>query len=126
MLKYTRKVHFIENDEFVLLTKDKIQIFDAFRQPVQRKIFDVTWDAESAEKDGYEHFTLKEIHEQPQSIKETLSRRIDENYKINLEGVDFTDEEFKAFDKIYIVACGTAYHAALIGKYVIEKFNFQF
>lgn len=122
LLKYTRKVHFIENDEFVLLTKDKIQIFDAFRQPVEREVFEVTWDAESAEKDGYQHFTLKEIHEQPKSFKETLSRRIDNDYNINLEGVDFTEEEFKSFDKIYIVACGTAYHAGLLGKYAIEKF----
>lgn len=122
LLKYTRKVHFIENDEFVLLTKDGVQIFDEFRQPVEREVFEVTWDAESAEKDGYQHFTLKEIHEQPQSFKETLSRRIDGDYNINLEGVDFTDEEFRSFDKIYIVACGTAYHAGLLGKYAIEKF----
>ncbi len=122
LLKYTRKVHFIENDEFVLLTKDKIQIFDAFRQPVEREVFHVTWDAEAAEKEGYEHFTLKEIHEQPKAVSETLSRRIDDQFNISLEGVDFTDEQFRNFDKIYIVACGTAYHAGLLGKYAIEKF----
>lgn len=122
LLKYTREVKFIENDEFVVLSKDEIQIFDAFRQPVKRDVFEVTWDAESAEKEGYEHFTLKEIHEQPKSIKETLSRRLIDGNDINLEGVTFTDEEFRNFNKIYIVACGTAYHAGLIGKYVIEKF----
>lgn len=122
LLKYTKKVHFIENDEFVLLTPEKIEIFDAFRQPVEREVFEVTWDAESAEKEGYEHFTLKEINEQPKSVKETLSRRIDKELNINLEGVDFSDEMFKSFDKIYIVACGTAYHAGLLGKYAIEKF----
>ncbi len=122
LLKYTKKVHFIENDEFVLLTKDEIKIFDAFRMPVEREVFEVTWDAESAEKEGYQHFTLKEIHEQPKSIKETLSRRLTEDNEINLEGVTFTDEMFKEFTKIYIVACGTAYHAGLIGKYAIEKF----
>lgn len=122
LLKYTRKVHFIENDEFVLLTNDKIQIFDAFRQPVDREVFHVTWDAEAAEKEGFTHFTLKEIHEQPKSVKETLSRRIDADWNIELEGLNITDEQFKNFNKIYIVACGTAYHAGLIGKYAIEKF----
>lgn len=122
LLKYTRKVHFIENDEFVVLTKDKIEIYDAFRQLQEREIFEVTWDAEAAEKEGYQHFTLKEIHEQPKSAKETLHRRINDDYTLNLEGVDFTDEMYKQFNKIYIVACGTAYHAGLIGKYAIEKF----
>lgn len=122
LLKYTRKVHFIENDEFVLLTKDKVEIYDEFRQLQKREIFEVTWDAEAAEKEGYPHFTLKEIYEQPKSVRETLSRRITKKLDINLEGVDFTDEMFKNFNKIYIVACGTAYHAGLIGKYAIEKF----
>ncbi|MCH4890008.1 glutamine--fructose-6-phosphate transaminase (isomerizing) [Acidaminobacter sp. JC074] len=121
LLKYTRKVHFIENDEFVLLTKDKIQIFDEFRQPVEREVFEVTWDAEAAEKEGFPHFTLKEIFEQPQSIKETLSRRIDASNEITLEGLNIADDKFKEFNKIYIVACGTAYHAGLIGKYAIEN-----
>lgn len=121
LLKYTRRVHFIENDEFVLLTKDKIEIYDEFRQLQDREIFEVTWDEEAAEKDGYPHFTLKEIYEQPKAVRETLSRRITKDLQINLEGVDFTEEQFKNFNKIYIVACGTAYHAGLIGKYAIEK-----
>jgi len=121
LLKYTKEVYFIENDEFVLLTGDKVEIFDAFRQPVDREVFKVTWDAEAAEKEGYPHFTLKEIFEQPKSIRETLSRRVEKDLSINLEGVDFTDDQFKNFDKIYMVACGTAYHAALIGKYAIES-----
>lgn len=122
LLKYTRKVHFIENDEFVLLTKDRVQIYDEFRQPVDREVFHVTWDAEAAEKEGYPHFTLKEIHEQPKSVKETLSRRIENDFQLNLEGLNIADATFKSFNKIYIVACGTAYHAGLIGKYAIEKF----
>lgn len=122
LLKYTRKVHFIENDEFVLITKEKIEIYDAFRQLQDREVFEVTWDEEAAEKEGYPHFTLKEIYEQPKAVRETLSRRITKDLKINLEGLDFTDEQLKNFNKIYIVACGTAYHAGLIGKYAIEKF----
>jgi glucosamine--fructose-6-phosphate aminotransferase (isomerizing) len=122
LLKYTRKVHFIENDEFVLLTKDKIEIFDAFLQPVEREVFEVTWDAEAAEKEGYQHFTLKEIHEQPKSFKETLHRRLNAEDIINLEGVDFSEETIRNFNKVYIVACGTAYHAGLIGKFAMEKF----
>ncbi len=84
-------------------------------------MFHVTWDADAAEKEGYEHFMLKEIHEQPKGIQETLVRRIAEDGKINLDGISMTKEDIENFDKVYIVACGTAYHAGLVGKLVIEK-----
>ena len=81
----------------------------------------ITWSVEDAEKGGYEHFMLKEINEQPKVVAETLNRRIDEDGKIKLDGINLTKEELDNYNKIYIVACGTAYHAGLVGKYVIEK-----
>ena len=84
-------------------------------------MFHVTWDADAAEKEGYEHFMLKEIHEQPKGIEETLIRRITDEGLINLDGISMTKEDIENFNKIYIVACGTAYHAGLVGKLVIEK-----
>lgn len=122
LLKYTRDVLLIENEETVHLTKDKVVIYDALGRVVNRDIFKVTWDVEAAEKDGYEHFTIKEIHEQPKGVKETLLRRIDKDNNINLDGIKLTKEDLKGINKVYIVACGTAYHAGLIGKYAIEKF----
>ena len=81
----------------------------------------MTWDADAAEKEGYDHFMLKEIHEQPKGIQNTIERRMDENGEIVLDGIRMTKEEIENFNKVYIVACGTAYHAGLIGKSAIEK-----
>lgn len=121
ILKYTRNVYLIENDETVLLRKDKVTIFDAYGQVVKRDVYEVNWDVASAEKDGYEHFTLKEIHEQPKGISDTLNRRLDANGNVVLDGISFTKEDLENINKVYIVACGTAYHAGLVGKSVIEK-----
>ena len=82
----------------------------------------MTWDSDAAEKEGFEHFMLKEIYEQPKGVSETLNRRIDENGRIKLDGISLTREDLDDISKVYIVACGTAYHAGLIGKAVIEKF----
>jgi len=122
LLKHTRDIYLIENDEFVLLTKNSVTIYDELRQEVKRDIFEVTWDVAAAEKEGYEHFTLKEIHEQPKGVKDTLFRRLDENDNIDLDGIKLTKEDLDNINRIYIVACGTAYHAGLIGKFAIEKF----
>ena len=121
LLKYVRKVHLIENNETVVLTKDHITIYNEAGKVVKRDVFHVTWDADAAEKEGYEHFMLKEIHEQPKGISETLLRRINEDGSINLDGISMTKEDIEGFNKVYIVACGTAYHAGLVGKLVIEK-----
>ncbi|WP_066499271.1 glutamine--fructose-6-phosphate transaminase (isomerizing) [Abyssisolibacter fermentans] len=122
LLKYTREVYLIENDEFVVLTKEDIKIFNEFRQEVKRDVFKVTWDVESAEKDGYEHFMIKEINEQPKGTKETLQRRLDDNGDIYLDGIKITKEDLENINKVYIVACGTAYHAGLVGRSIIEKY----
>ncbi len=121
LLKYVREVYLIENNETVVLTKDDISIYNENGEKVKRDVFHVTWDADAAEKEGYEHFMLKEIHEQPKGIFETLNRRINEDGSINLDGISMTKEDIENFNKVYIVACGTAYHAGLVGKMVIEK-----
>ena len=121
LLKYVREVYLIENNETVVLTKDDIKIYNEDGKVIKRDVFHVTWDADAAEKEGYEHFMLKEIHEQPKGIQETLVRRLNEDGTINLDGISMTKEDIENFDKVYIVACGTAYHAGLVGKLVIEK-----
>ena len=121
LLKYVREVYLIENNETVVLTKDDIKIYNEDGKVVKRDVFHVTWDADAADKEGYEHFMLKEIHEQPKGIQETLVRRLNEDGTINLDGISMTKEDIENFDKVYIVACGTAYHAGLVGKLVIEK-----
>ncbi len=121
LLKYVRQIYLIENNELVVLKENEVKIFNADREEVHRDVFNVTWDADAAEKEGYDHFMLKEIHEQPSGIRDTLIRRLDEQGEIVLDGIDLTKEEIEKFDNVYIVACGTAYHAGLIGKFAIEK-----
>ena len=121
LLKYVRKIYLIENNETVVLTKDKITIYDENQKVVKREVFHVTWDADAAEKGGYEHFMMKEIHEQPTGLSETLNRRLNDDNTIKLDGITMTKEDIEGFNKVYIVACGTAYHAGLVGKAAIEK-----
>ncbi|PKM85431.1 MAG: glutamine--fructose-6-phosphate transaminase (isomerizing) [Firmicutes bacterium HGW-Firmicutes-11] len=121
LLRHVRKIYLIENNEVVVLTTGDIKIFNQDRKEVHREVFHVTWDAASAEKDGFDHFMLKEIHEQPKAIEETLSRRLDADGLVKLDGIRMTKEDIESFQKVYIVACGTAYHAGLIGKHAIEK-----
>jgi len=121
VLKHVRQIYLIENNETVVLTANDVKIYNAEYKPVQRDVFNVTWDADAAEKEGYDHFMLKEIHEQPDGVRDTLVRRMDEDGEIVLDGINMTKEEIESFNKVYIVACGTAYHAGLIGKFAIEK-----
>lgn len=122
LLKYCKEIYLIENGEMVVVTADEIKIFDEERNPVHRDVLHVTWDVDVAEKEGYSHFMLKEIYEQPKAISETLNRRLDEKGYIKLDGISLTKEELDRFSRIYIVACGTAYHAGIVGKKIIEKF----
>ncbi|MEI7884337.1 MAG: glutamine--fructose-6-phosphate transaminase (isomerizing) [Clostridia bacterium] len=121
ILNYTRNVYFLENGEVVHLTKKGVTVYDKNRNKVDKTVFKVEWDVEAASKGGYDHFMLKEIHEQPNGIKETLIRRLDDNGMINLDSINIPIEVLTKINKIYIVACGTAYHAGCIGKYAIEK-----
>lgn len=121
VLNHTREVYLLEDNEFVLMEDGKITIFDENKNEVKKDIFHVTWNADAAEKGGYDHFMLKEIHEQPKAIKDTLTSRIVKGEKVNLDSINITKEQIKNIDKIYIVACGTAYHAGVVGKTAIEK-----
>lgn len=122
LLKYTRKVYFLENGEVVHIKGTDLKIYDAERNPVEKEIFDVTWDVEAASKGGFDCFMAKEIHEQPEGIKNTLERRLDESGKIVLDSIKMKKEDLEKINKIYIVACGTAYHAGLLGKKALEAF----
>lgn len=121
LLEYVKEIYPIENNETVLATADDVKIFDENRNEVKREVFHVTWDADAAEKEGYEHFMLKEIFEQPKGLSETLNRRLGADGRLSFEGITLTKEQLGDIDRIYIVACGTAYHAGLVGKYAIEK-----
>ena len=122
LLKYTRKVYFLENGEVVHIKGNELKIYDSERNPVEKEIYDVIWDIEAASKGGYDCFMLKEINEQPEGVKNTLERRIDENGNIVLDGIHLTKEDLDNINRIYIVACGTAYHAGLLGKNALEKY----
>ena len=121
VLKYVRDVYLIENNETVVLTKDEIVIYDEDGNKVDREVYVVDWKADAADKADYDHFMLKEIHEQPAVISETLMSRLNPDDSIRLDDISLTKEDIENINKIYIVACGTAYHAGLVGKMVIEK-----
>lgn len=105
----------------VRLTVDGAEVFDRAGNPVEKKEMIVDWDVSSAEKGGYAHFMIKEIMEQPQALSATISPRIDASGGIVLDGISLTEEELRRFNRLYIVACGSAYHAGVVGKYVLEK-----
>ncbi|MBZ9689393.1 glutamine--fructose-6-phosphate transaminase (isomerizing) [Clostridium estertheticum] len=121
VLNHTREVYLLEDKEFVVISNEGIKLLDAEGEIINKEVFHVTWDAEAAEKGGYEHFMLKEIHEQPKAIRDTMTSRIVLGQPITLDDINITKEQIKNLNKIYIVACGTAYHAGVVGKYVIEK-----
>lgn len=120
VLKYTRDVYFIENEEIVRLTEQDMEFFTVDEEPLQKKPVHIDWDADAAEKGGYEHFMLKEMYEQPKAIADTFSPRIKDG-QIVIEELGMNDEEIRAVSKIVIVACGSAYHAGMTGKYVLES-----
>ena len=118
----TRKTYILNDGELAVIKKDSVKIVDKAGNPVAKKIFEINWNAEAAEKGGYEHFMLKEINEQPKAVRDTMSQRISKDGKsIVMEELNWDAKFFSQFNKIYIVACGTAYHAGLVGKYYIEK-----
>ena len=119
VLKYTRDVYFIENEEIVRMEKDSMQFFNVDEEEIEKTPEHIEWDANAAEKGGYEHFMLKEMYEQPKAILDTFSPRIKGN-DIVIEELGMSDEEIKAIRKIMIVACGSAYHAGVTAKYVME------
>lgn len=119
VLKETRNVYLLEDNEFVVLNADSAKMYTNDMKEITREVYKVTFDDNAAEKDGYDHFMLKEIHEQPKAVKDTLAGRVSANEPVNFDNLDF--DTIKDLNKIYIVACGTAYHAGLVGKTAIER-----
>ena len=119
VLKYTRNVYFIENEEISILSGEDICFYNVDGEEIQKESTAIDWDMNAAEKGGYEHFMLKEMYEQPQTVRDTLNPRIKE-YNVDIEELGMTDEEIRSIQKIHIVACGSAYHAGFTAKYVFE------
>ncbi|MFA5801769.1 MAG: glutamine--fructose-6-phosphate transaminase (isomerizing) [Thermoleophilia bacterium] len=120
-LAETRDVMIINDDELFVATPDGVQVMDLEKRPLDREVTRVDWDAEAAEKGGYETFMRKEIYEQPDSLADTLAGRFTEDGRVMLEELEISEEELAGIDKIYIVACGTSYHAGMVGRYVLEN-----
>ena len=121
VINKTRKVYLLEDREFVLITKDNVEILNADGSKIDKEVYNVTWNQDAAEKGGFDSFMMKEIHEQPKAIKETMLSKISMDHGVTFDDFKLTKEELEGIDRIYIVACGTAYHAGLMGKVVIEK-----
>lgn len=119
ILKYTRDVYFINNQEVVRLRADHMHFYNVDEEEMQKESVHIDWDADAAEKGGYEHFMLKEMYEQPKTVRDTFRSRIKE-HSIEIEELNMSEEEVLALSKIHIVACGSAYHAGVSGKYVLE------
>ena len=120
LVGHTRNVLYLEDGEFAALTPEKITVFDCAGRPVDRKISRIVWDVEAAEKGGYEHFMLKEIMEQPRALKATIAPRIQDG-EIVLDGVELTAAQLRRIRRVVITACGSAYHAGCVGRYIMEE-----
>jgi glucosamine--fructose-6-phosphate aminotransferase (isomerizing) len=121
VLHRTREFMIIEDDEMVIVTADGARVETIDGEKVDREVIHIDWDAQQAEKGGYEHFMLKEINEQPSVVTETLAGRLDEDGTVWLEDVDFDDDYVRDLDRVWITACGTAYHAGLIGQEIFRR-----
>ena len=119
ILKYTRTVYYVNNQEVVRVKKDQLNFYGVDEEEIEKEAVTIDWDANAAEKEGYEHFMLKEIYEQPKTVSETLSPRI-KNGEIVIEELNMSDEELRSVRRIHIVACGSAYHTGVTAKYILE------
>ena len=120
IIKYTREVGYMDDDELAVLTKDGIQCYNHLMQPIEKEISHVDWEIDAAEKGGYEHFMFKEIMEQPEALRRCIFPRIREG-EVYFEDFGLTEEEIREIKKIYIVACGSSYHVGVVGKYNLER-----
>ncbi len=120
IIEYTKNVYYIGNEQVAELGKGSVRFFNLDQEEITIEPKEVTWDAEAAEKNGYEHFMIKEIHEQPKAVSDTLNSIIKDN-EINLSEVGITQETAEKIQNIIIVACGSAYHVGMVGQYVIES-----
>ena len=119
ILKYTRSVYYIGNMEIAKLEKGAVTFYNIDSEVIEKPLTEIKWDAESAEKGGYEHFMLKEIHEQPKAIRDTINSVVTDG-RVHFDSVSLTDEEMQQIEQVYIVACGSAYHVGVDLQYVIE------
>ncbi|MBO5035164.1 MAG: glutamine--fructose-6-phosphate transaminase (isomerizing) [Oscillospiraceae bacterium] len=120
VIKHTREITYLEDGELAILTRDGTEIYDRYRQRVERPVSHVDWEISAAEKGGHEHFMAKEIMEQPEALRKTISPRIQEG-RVVLDGVRFDREYLQNMDKIYIIACGSSYHVGMVAKYNFER-----
>ena len=120
LIKYTRAVSYMENGEIAVLTRQGIQVYNILLEPVEKEHSTVDWDISDAEKGGYEHFMFKEIMEQPEAIRKTITPRIKDG-RVVLDDIDLSADYVKNISKFYIIACGSSYHVGMVGKYVLEK-----
>ena len=122
IINYTRDTYILNDGELAIVTRDNVSVFDREGNAIDKEVFHVSWNAEAAEKGGYEHFMLKEIHDQPKAVRDTFGTHISEDGKtVHFEELNWTADDVAAFNKILIVACGTAYHAGLVTKQYIEN-----
>ncbi|MDP4089687.1 MAG: glutamine--fructose-6-phosphate transaminase (isomerizing) [Bacillota bacterium] len=123
ILSETRDVYYLNDKEFVVLEAGGVTVYSPEGEKIEKETSHITWSADAAEKGGYEHFMIKEIFEQPKAIRDTMTSRIIPGKPVTLDDIALTKEQIENIDKIYIVACGTAYHAGVVGKYVIENLS---
>ena len=122
IINYTRDTYILNDGELAIVTRDNVSVFDRAGHAIDKEVFHVSWNAEAAEKGGYEHFMLKEIHDQPKAVRDTFGTHISEDGKtVIFDELNWTADDVSAFNKILIVACGTAYHAGLVTKQYIEN-----
>ena len=121
VLSYTRDVYLLEDHEIAVLNKDGVKLYNTDGEEIAKDVYHVTWSEDAAEKGGFEDFMLKEIHEQPKAIRDTMAGRISMDKSMILDDLKITKEDLENTDRVFIVACGTAYHAGLVGKNVIES-----
>ena len=120
IIKHTRDISYMDDGEVAVVTADEIQVFDALGQPVEKQHSYVDWDVSAAEKGGYAHFMFKEIMEQPEAVRKTISPRI-KNKLIEFEELSLSDEYIASISKIFIIACGSSYHVGMVGRYNLER-----
>ena len=120
IIKYTRNVIYMEDGEVAVLTREGISCYDSLLQPVEKQVSRVDWEIDAAEKGGYEHFMFKEIMEQPEALRRAIFPRV-KGGEVVFEDFGLSDEEIRAIDKIYVVACGSSYHVGMVGKYHLER-----
>ena len=122
ILKYTRNVYYIDNLELARLTAGKAEFYNLDGDITDKELTEITWDAEAAEKGGFEHFMMKEIYEQPKAVGDTLNSMLTDG-KIDFGKIGLSDDIIKNISQIYIVACGSAWHAGMVSQYVIEELS---